>query len=322
MEFKLYKASGYEESIMALRMSKGSYFSWEKALKIQHLADVVTDHRGFLANPETYHHNLQSMISVKQDDDVNHDGNAGEISGDYQTDVQEFLRLIALTMNNAMGKQKHHTLMKYIDISFFTIGLHRGGQDDLDAHAIAFNNRITRYSTRLADIDDVTMSEWYKDKVIPLHDAVDIADKRTNGGVKLPGEIEIGDRIFKYTPFGYIVEPYADANNGVAKDVKRGGMPLGMESHGIWKIDLWNLRNIYRLRSKLTRANPELKEGMEQLADQIEKSIPMYGPYFRKEYTSTGEWEHITSVRTVTTDEYKAIQKMKKQGDLEGVETE
>lgn len=47
-------------------------------------------------------------------------------------------------MNNAMGEFNHHTLMKYIDIAFFTDGLHRGAQDDLDSHAIAFNNRITR----------------------------------------------------------------------------------------------------------------------------------------------------------------------------------
>ena len=71
-----------------------------------------------------------------------------------------------------MGEQDHHTLMKYIDVSFFTDDFHRGGQDDLDSHAIGFNNRITRFSTRLAEISEQNLSEWYRDKVIPFDQAL------------------------------------------------------------------------------------------------------------------------------------------------------
>lgn len=310
MEIKLFKLSGYEESIMSLRMSKGKFFSWEKALKIQHLVSAVTDHRGFLAIPQVYQNNLKNLSVIENDIAVNHTGEKGEISGNYHQDVEEFKRLMALTLNNSMGSHKHHTLMKYIDISFFTIGLHRGAQDDLDAHAIGFNNRITRYSTRLANIQETIMSEWYQDKIIPFEHAHQFI------GVDLPQVIETDIGNFEFTPFGYIHEDFnrISDENGLKKDVKRGGMVLGMESHALWKTDLFNLRYIYKMRSKLTKANPELKDAMESLADQIEKHLPVFGPYFRYEMTDSGEWEHMNKIRTITRDEFELLKKAKKFG--------
>lgn len=311
MKFKLFKVSGYEEAINSLRMSKGKFFSWEKAQKIQHLVHCVTDHRGFVANDLQYQYNIKTIQA--DDTDLQHTGQKGELSGHYRQDMEEFFRLLSLVLDNAMGTHKHHTLMKYIDVSFFTLGLHRGAQDDLDAHAMGFNNRITRYSTRLAEINDVELSEWYQDKVIPLHSAME------HVGHDLPGQIEIGENVFKYTPFGYVLERFADMSpkSGLYKDVHRAGMPLGMESHAIWKTDLFNLRYIYKMRSKLTKANPELKEGMEQLADQIEELIPVFGQVFRMEFTDTGEWEHMNKVRTVTREEYELIKRIKKEQEAE-----
>lgn len=311
MEFKLYKLSGYEETIMSLRMSKGEFFSLERAFKIQHLVQAVTDHRGFVASEGIYRRNLLNISELDDGMEITHEGKRGEISGNYDQDVTEFARLLALTLNNAMGEHKHHTLMKYIDISFFTIGLHRGAQDDLDAHAIGFNNRITRFSTRLAEIPETQLSEYYEDKVIPF----DHAHKMI--GVDLPEQIETGIGTFHWTPFGYLHETYAKQSekSGLKKDVKRGLMPLGMESNALWKTDLFNLRYIYKMRSKLTKANPELKEGMEQLADQIEKHLPIFGPYFRYEMTSNGTWEHMNKIRTVSREDYELLKKYKK---LEG----
>lgn len=309
MQFQLYKLGGYEESIMSLRMSKGDFFSWEKALKIQHLVNAVTDHRGFIATEQIYYNNLRNISVMDNGIEVPHNGAKGEISGNYDQDREEFARLMALTLNNAMGQHKHHTLMKYIDVSFFTLGLHRGAQDDLDAHAIGFNNRITRYSTRLAKIDQTTLSEWYADKIIPFEHAKEFV------GIDMPEVIETDIGKFEYTPFGYIHERFNKISdeNGLKKDVKRGLMPLGMESHGIWKTDLFNLRYIYKMRSKLTKANPELKEGMEQLADQIEKHLPVYGSYFRYEFTDTQEWEHMNKIKTVTSDDFRLLKEVKKQ---------
>jgi hypothetical protein len=309
MEFKLYKLSGYEESIMSLRMSKGSHFTWEKALKIQHLVQAVTDGRGFVAEPQTYQNNLRNISIMQNDLAISHTGGKGELSGNYHQDCDEFKRLMALTLNNAMGTHKHHTLMKYIDISFFTVGMHRGAQDDLDAHAIGFNNRITRYSTRLANIQETVLSEWYQDKIIPFEHAHQFI------GMELPQIIETEIGNFEWTPFGYIHEKFNKISdeNGLKKDVKRGLMGLGMESHALWKTDLFNLRYIYKMRSKLTKANPELKEGMEQLADQIEKHLPIYGPYFRYEMTDTGEWEHMNKIRTVSREDFELLKRIKKQ---------
>lgn len=300
MNFKLYKVSGYEEAIMSLRMSKGKFYSWEKAKDIQQLVHAVTDERGFIIpSREDYEAKLNSMYGWHLND---------KITGSYEKDVAEFKRLLGLTFNNAMGAQTHHTLMKYIDVTFITEGLHRGAQDDLDAHAIAFNNRITRFSTRLAEIENIELSEWYKDKVIPFSEAPNSWE------FEMPVEVERDGQVYKLTPFGYVLEKYAQvpAKNGLAKDVQRGLMPLGITSNAIWKTDIFNLRYVYKMRSKLTKANPELKEGMEQLADQIEQHLPVFGEYFRKELTDSGVWEHQNKVRTVSSEEYTEFKKWKK----------
>lgn len=300
MQFKLFKVSGYEETINSLRMSKGEFYSWEKAREIQELVYVLTNSKGFLEdNPFNYERKLATIDPESM----------GKITGSFQQDKAEFERLLGLTFNNAMGDFKHHTLMKYIDVSFFTEGLHRGAQDDLDAHAIAFNNRITRFSTRLAEISENKLSEWYEDKIIPFSETpfyVDMPDKISS---------EVGT--FIKTPFGWVLEKYAQipAKNGLAKDVQRGGMLLGMASNGLWKTDLFNLRYVYKMRSKLTKANPELKLGMEQLADQIEAAIPVFGPYFRKELTDSGKWEHMNKVKTISSEEWQQFKKWKQQAE-------
>ena len=65
-----------------------------------------------------------------------------------------------------MGR-KHITVLRYIDISIMTEGLHRAGQDDIDAHARRFDNRIIRSSTRLAEFSDGEMSDY-----IPTDDEI------------------------------------------------------------------------------------------------------------------------------------------------------
>jgi len=299
MEFKLYKVSGYEEAINSLRMSKGKFYSWKAAQEIQQLVYLVTDEAGAIIKPRPYEYKL-GLLTVQN---VANSFSNGKITGNYEEDIAEFKRLLTLTFNNAMKDFKHHTLMKYIDVSFFTEGLHRGAQDDLDAHAIAFNNRITRFSTRLAEIDQNLLSDWYKDKIIPFSETPFYSD--------MPDELYGENGKFIKTPFGWVAEKYAQvpAKNGLAKDVQRGGMLLGMVSNAIWKTDLFNLRYIYSMRSKLTKANPELKDGMEMLADQIEQAIPVFGPYFRQEYTDSGSWEHMNKVKTITSEEFQQFKK-------------
>lgn len=301
MQFQLYKVSGYEEAIMSLRMSKGKYFSLEKAKEIQELVWLVTNKQGFVCTKEEYDKKI-SLIDTGLTFNT-------KVVGVYEQDVAEFKRLLQLTFNNAMGEHKHHTLMKYIDISFFTVGLHRGAQDDLDAHAIAFNNRITRYSTRLAEIDGVELSEWYQDKVIPFGE-LDLRD-----GIDYPKVYKQDGKEYLLTPFGYVLDKFAQvpAKNGLSKDVQRGLMPLGLASDALWKTDIFNLRYVYKMRSAKTKANPELKQGMEQLADQIEQHVPVFGEYFRKELTDSGVWEHTNLVRTISRQEFEEFKRWKKE---------
>lgn len=278
---------------MALRMSKGKFYSWEKAQEIQQLVWLVTNAQGFLNSQEHYQQNLESAMWVERERTQRN----SKVTGNYTEDVAEFKRLLGLTKDNAMGEFTHHTLMKYIDVSFFTEGLHRGAQDDLDSHAIAFNNRITRFSTRLAEIGSIELSEWYKGKVIPY-------DKEICG---IEPFIKVGEDMYVATPFGYVLEKYAQvpAKNGRDRDVQRGLMPIGMASNALWKIDLFNLRYVYHMRSKLTKTHPELKLVLENLADQIEQHVPVFGEHFRMVYTDTKQWEHTNKVRTVTAAEYE-----------------
>ena len=71
---------------------------------------------------------------------------------------------------------KHTTMLDFITISVTVEGLHRAGQDDWDAHACRFNNRIIRSSTRLADFSENELSDYYKDKVIPTESALDMLE--------------------------------------------------------------------------------------------------------------------------------------------------
>jgi hypothetical protein len=326
MKFHLFKTSGYEEAIMSLRMSKGKFYSWEKAQQIQHLVYVCTNQNGSLNDDIAYHMKLQTIYS----DAIGHP----KITGDYEQDIAEFKRLLGITFDNSMGHQDHHTLMKYIDVSFFTDGLHRGAQDDLDAHAMGFNNRITRFSTRLASEIPPIVSEWYQGKIIPFHDVIkqfenvceseilpEFIEVTPDGKVLFANDVGVPvvGEVFKYTPFGYVLKKYADMNHeaSIRKDVLRGLVPLGTPGPALWKTDLWNLRYIYFRRGELTKANPELKIGMEQLADQIEQSIPVFGPYFRMQFTDTNKWEHMHKVRTVAMDEWKEFQLFKSfKGDV------
>jgi len=293
---------------MALRMSKGKFYSWEKAQEIQQLIWLVTNAQGFLNSQEQYQQNLESAMWVERERTQRN----SKVTGNYAEDVAEFKRLLGLTKDNAMGEFTHHTLMKYIDVSFFTEGLHRGAQDDLDSHAIAFNNRITRFSTRLAEIASVELSEWYNGKVIPFYEALPLInqaheanDVRPMG--QYPAHLTREGQTYSLTPFGYVLEKYAQvpAKNGRDRDVQRGLMPIGMASNALWKIDLFNLRYVYHMRSKLTKTHPELKEVLEILADQIEQHVPVFGEHFRMVYTDTKQWEHTNKVKTVTAAEYE-----------------
>lgn len=59
--------------------------------------------------------------------------------------------------------KSHTTMLEFIQLSFTVEGLHRGAQDDFDAHAERLDNRIIRSSTRMAKFMAGDVSEWYSD---------------------------------------------------------------------------------------------------------------------------------------------------------------
>ena len=155
----------------------------------------------------------------------------------------------------------HITMLKFIDLSFTVYGLHRGGQDDLDSHAKRMDNRIIRSSTRLADFESNEMSDFYNDKIIPTDIALKFLD------IELPETIKVGAYTYVRATNGYILQGYE--NN---KDVKRGLYMLSIPSSFIFRVNLAEFAHIYKLRGKDGTANPEVKEAVELMADQLNKA--------------------------------------------------
>lgn len=162
-----------------------------------------------------------------------------------------------LSMLLRMGK-KHITVLRYLDITIMTEGLHRAGQDDIDAHARRFDNRIIRNSTRLAVYEEGEMSNFYKDKVLTDGQVCKIL------GYELPNEIEYEGKTYVKSTNGYVLKEYE--NN---KDVKRGLYMLGIPSNFISKINLCEWGHVFKERCADGSANPEVKEWAEQVMKQI-----------------------------------------------------
>lgn len=159
--------------------------------------------------------------------------------------------------------QRHMTMLRYIDLSITIEGLHRGGQDDLDSHAKRMENRIIRSSTRLADFDHGEMSEYYKGKIIPTDEALNLL------GIETPDFIKKDDITYVKTVNGYIREDMKDD-----KDVKRGLYMLSIPSNCIFKVNIPEFAHIVKERDKNGSAHPELKECIELLLVEIEKVLP------------------------------------------------
>lgn len=164
------------------------------------------------------------------------------------------------TWMNALMKWgwKHITMLRFIDFSITVEGLHRAGQDDWDAHACRFNNRIIRSSTRLANFGD-EVSEWYSDKIIPTDMVLN------NMGIDLPNEITIGGEVYVKAVNGYVRK---DMENN--SDVKRGLYMLSIPSNFIFKVNLTEWAHVYKERNEKGAANPEVKLCCESIADQLE----------------------------------------------------
>ena len=166
---------------------------------------------------------------------------------------------------------KHITMLDFITLSVTVEGLHRAGQDDWDAHAYRFNNRIIRSSTRLADFGEDEMSDFYKDKIIPTEVALEML------GIEIPQTIETDDGTFVLAEGGYVREDLKDN-----RDAKRGLYRMCIPSNFIFKINLAQWAHVYKMRNKNGSANPEVKEVAERIQDAVEKVLPWFDRDFIK----------------------------------------
>lgn len=158
----------------------------------------------------------------------------------------------------------HITMLRFIDFSITVKGLHRGGQDDWDAHAKRFENRIIRSSTRLSTFD-YEMSDYYKDKILPTD--LDLKEL----GISIPEKIEYRGKTYVKRVNGYIEESYADDN-----DVKRGLYMLSIPSNFVFNVNLTEWAHVYKERNAQGGAHTEVKECAEAIASQLEKAVPWF----------------------------------------------
>lgn len=183
------------------------------------------------------------------------DSNGNVIGNCNNKSLEKFNKWLEMLLR--MGR-KHITVLRYIDISIMTEGIHRAGQDDIDSHARRFDNRIIRSSTRLAEFSDDEMSDYYRGKIIPTDEALKILQ------VEVPNQFEYMGRTYCKSPNGYIREEYK--NN---KDVKRGLYMLSIPSNFISKINLCEWGHVFKERNENGGANPEVKEWAESVMNQI-----------------------------------------------------
>ena len=164
---------------------------------------------------------------------------------------------------------KHTTMLDFVTISVTVEGIHRAGQDDWDAHAKRFDNRIIRSSTRLADFSEGEMSDYYKDKIIPLGVALGYL------GIDVPEKFKKDNVTYVRSANGYIQEDLKDN-----RDVKRGLYMESIPSNFIFKCNMAQWAHVYRMRNESGTANPEVKQLAEMLQDEIEKQMPWFNREF------------------------------------------
>lgn len=155
--------------------------------------------------------------------------------------------------------EQHYTMLRFIDLSFTVYNLHRGGQDDLDAHSMRMNNRIIRSSTRLGRFEQGEMSDWYKGRIVPTDVALAIL------GITMPEELEVDGKVYVRSTNGYILKEMADSN-----DARRGLYMLSIPSSFIFRIQLTEFAHVYKERRLGGAAHPELQLAVEDMAMQVE----------------------------------------------------
>ena len=270
MNFKLMEVRGLVDALLSLKMSKRTYTEeYEKKLRLWN---------------RMFTHSESGFVVQRN-----------QVSAGQREDYDEFIKALDTLAKWGAGvglsadiDAGHETLLRFIDFSVHVFGLHYAGIADLDSHAMRMNSRIVRSSSRLTTKGSTELSDWYKDKIIPF-DSID------DNGFTAAEHITKDGWVFVKTASGYVREDLLED-----KDALRGLYPLGMASDCIFKVNLHDMRHIYMRRNEYTHANPELKNGIEILADQIEEALPCdLGKLIRNDYCTDGEMHHIMKIKKV-----------------------
>ena len=239
MEVYINEIRGLADSICALYISKRN-IDREKEEHLREVCQAVLDGNGMFT----------------QFNDVDFiEGVAEDIVQYYREAYDEFGQLV-----NSVSKWgvKHNTLLKYTDFSCTVYGLHRGAQDDFDAHAERLDSRIVRSSTRLAKFGHAEKSEWYEGKIISTDEALDFLE------IELPHEMWVDGQRYVKCVNGYIREDLKDDF-----DVLRGLYMLSIPSNFIFKCNIVQFAHIVAMRDKYSNAAPELRDMIEMVIDQL-----------------------------------------------------
>ncbi|KUK53788.1 MAG: hypothetical protein XD78_0885 [Desulfotomaculum sp. 46_296] len=260
MQFRLVKVAGVDDAIISLFMSKRSY-TCEKADNVRRTVAKYSDHAGFIHLPDN---DTQETAQIR----------------DWLENITKYGAQLGY-------KRNHETILRFIDFTVETVGLHKAGMGDLDAHAQRMNNRIVRSSSRLAEFASGEKSEFYDEKVMSVGEVISLM-RESKAEVNIPETVEINGVDYRFNGFGYIRKGYCDD-----QDVIRGTYMLSIPSDSIWKADFIGMKHIYAMRNKHTHAHPELRDGMEQVAGQIEQALPIVGKAITNEWVN-GEWVHVS----------------------------
>ena len=238
MQVYLNEITGTADCIVSMLFSKRTW-TREKELHIRDLVDKLFSSKGFYIE-------------------------ASHTKCDELKDIDEMYEDLSKHMKTTMKWGcKHITLLRFMDFSFTVEGMHRAGQDDWDAHAQRFNNRIIRSSTRLATFDGDEMSEFYEGKILTMDQVLEKL------GCTIPDKINKNNVTFVRATNGYIREDLVDD-----KDVKRGLYMECIPSNFIFKVNLTEWAHVYKMRNNLSHANPEVKKLCEDICDILGKANP------------------------------------------------
>lgn len=233
MKIYLNEIVGIPDAMVTMMMSKGKW-TRERELELRHMINEIT----------------------------NRDGS---VRTDVPFDDERLIHYNDEIANLVKWGWQHITLLKFVDMSITVDGLHRAGQDDWDAHAMRYWNRIIRNSTRVPSNPGEKLSEYYEDKIIPTDMALAML------GITTPDKIERDGVTYVRAFNGYIKEGMENV-----QDVKRGLYMLSFPSSFIFRVSLTEFAHVYKERNDGGHAHPEVKRCCEMIADAIEEFQPEF----------------------------------------------